>query len=195
MAALWQPRWSGLLLWVVLALSPVRHALEATMTAHMLLQMPLLGLSGWWMSAWLAPGFIRLSARWNHRGIAGLILASLVALVWMVPRALDAALNVQWVTAAKFLSIPLLIGLPLAISWPSAGFVVRGLFLLETVATAFRLGWLFLAAPEQLCSNYLLGDQQQLGWMLLAAGAAMCLVLVSRLMWGRFDGPGARSGH
>ncbi len=183
MAALWQPRWSGLLLWVVLALSPVRHALEATMTAHMLLQMPLLGLSG------------RLSARWNHRGIAGLILASLVALVWMVPRALDAALNVQWVTAAKFLSIPLLIGLPLAISWPSAGFVVRGLFLLETVATAFRLGWLFLAVPEQLCSNYLLGDQQQLGWMLLAAGAAMCLVLVSRLMWGRSDEPGAGSGY
>jgi hypothetical protein len=90
-----------------------------------------------------------------------------------------------WFALAKFVSVPMLIGIPIAISWPRMEFVVRGVFLLELIATAFRLGWLFLASPARLCSNYLLGDQQQLGRYLLGVGIATCLVSAFRLMWGR----------
>jgi hypothetical protein len=103
----------------------------------------------------------------------------------MLPRALDAALDTPWVAAAKFISVPLLIGMPLALSWPRAGFVVRGVFLLEAIATAFRLGWLYLASPQRLCSNYLLGDQQRLGESLMAIGAAIILFLAWKLVWGQ----------
>lgn len=177
--------WRGPLLWLVLALPPVRHALEASMTLQMLAQVPLLALAGWWLRPWLPRRVDGALAAWNLNGVSGLVLLSLAAMVWMLPRMMDLALEVPWVETAKFASVPLLVGLPLSLSWPQAGFVVRGVFLAEVIATAFRLGWLYHVSPQRLCSNYLLDDQQRLGEILLAIGAAICLVLAWRLMWGR----------
>lgn len=179
----WKPR-RGFALWLVCALPPVRHVLEATMTLHMLVQIPLLALAGWWIASSLPPRLTEVPAAWNRSGISGFLLASLAAVVWMLPRALDAALETPWVEIAKFASVPLLIGMPLAISWPRAGFVVRGVFLVEVVATTFRLGWLYVASPVRLCSNYLLGEQQRLGQIMLAIGGVICLLLAWKLLWG-----------
>lgn len=189
------PRWRpglGVALWLVLALPPVRHFLEAAMTLQMLVQIPLLALAGWWLAPFLTRRVAAALSRWNRSGISGMLLASFAALVWMLPRMMDAALENPWVALAKFTSVPLLIGLPLAISWPRAGFVVRGVWLVEIVAMTFRLGWLYLVSPVRLCSNYLLGDQQLLGKIMLAIGVAICLLLAWRLMWGvsRAESPG-----
>ncbi len=189
--ARWKPQ-LGLALWLGLALPPLRHALESTMTLQMLVQIPLLALAGWWLTAFLARRPTGAMAAWNRSGISGLLLASLAAMVWMLPRALDASLDVPWVALAKFVGVPWLIGMPLAISWPRAGFVVRGVFLIEVVATAFRLGWLYMVSPVRLCSNYLLTDQQQLGKIMLAIGVAICALLAWKLMWGRIDIDGGR---
>lgn len=177
----------GAILWAVLAVPPVRHALESTMTSQMLVQVPLLALAGWWIVRGLPDGFERRLAGWNRGGISGLLLASLTGLVWMLPLAMDAALDDPRVTLAKFLSVPLLIGAPIALSWPRAGFVVRGVVLVELIATAIRLGWLYLISPVRLCSNYLLDDQQQLGKILLVIGFGILLALAWKLMWGRVD--------
>ena len=155
------------------------------MTLQMLAQIPLLALAGWWLRPLLPGRVVDGLAGWNRNGISGIVLVSLAAMVWMLPRAMDAALEVAWVELAKFASVPLLIGLPLSISWPSAGFVVRGVFLVEVIATAFRLGWLYLASPQRLCSNYLLGDQQWLGKIMLGVGAAISLMVAWNLIWGR----------
>src|SRR5690606_39809924 len=64
--------------------------------------------------------------------------SDLAGLAWMIPRVLDAALEDPAVAAAKFLGVPLLLGAPLALSWPRMGFVVRGVFVTELIATAFR---------------------------------------------------------
>lgn len=176
--------WSGVWLGLALASPPVRDALQATMTAQMLVQIPLLVVAGW-LIARAVPWRVNAAlGRWDGGGIPGLLLASFASAVWMLPRMLDASVDDPWFAAAKFVSVPLLIGVPLALSWPRMGFVARGVFLLEAVATAFRLGWLYLVAPVRLCSNYLIGDQQLLGRLLLAIGAAVCLVLVWKLMWG-----------
>lgn len=177
----------GAILWAVLAVPPVRHALESTMTLQMLAQIPLLALAGWWIARGAPDGFKRRLAGWNHGGISGLLLASLTGLVWMLPLAMDAALDDPRVTLAKFLSVPLLIGAPIALSWPRAGFVVRGVVLVELIATAIRLGWLYLISPVRLCSNYLLDDQQQLGKILLVIGFGILLALAWKLMWGHVD--------
>lgn len=178
---------AGAILWAALAVPVVRHALESTMTLQMLAQIPLLVLAGWGF-AQRTPGWLdRRLVRWNHHGISGLLLASLTGMVWMLPLAMDAALDDPLATLAKFLSLPLLIGVPIALSWPRAGFVVRGVVLLELTATVFRFGWLYLISPVRLCSNYLLGDQQWLGKLLIAVGFAIVLVLVWRLMWGHID--------
>ncbi|MGH8148011.1 MAG: hypothetical protein ACREPY_16980 [Rhodanobacteraceae bacterium] len=157
------------------------------MTLQMLVQIPLLGLGGWMLASGTPKWLERRLARWNHRGISGLLLASLTGMVWMLPLAMDAALDDPRFAVAKFLSVPLLIGAPVALSWPRAGFVVRGVFLAEVTATALRLGWLYLISPVRLCSNYLLGDQQLLGKLLLAVGFAIVVVIGWKLMWGHVD--------
>ncbi|MFA5663881.1 hypothetical protein [Castellaniella sp.] len=168
---------------------------------HMLVQLPLLVLAGlcigqawrdWPQSTVLEHGQACSRARcavrdrlraWNHQGISGLLLASVVMVLWMLPLALDAALDQPWVTAAKFLSLPLLVGVPWALSWPSAGLLVRGVFVVELVATLFRTGWLYLASPTRLCTNYLLDAQQATGQGLLVAGSAIFLLAVARVLW------------
>lgn len=176
--------WAGALFWIVLALPPVRLPLQATMTGQMLVQIPLLSAAGW-LLAGTVPGRVDAAlARWNEEGIPGAVLASMAGAVWMLPRMMDASVDHAGFAFAKFASVPLLIGAPLALSWPRMGFVVRGVFLLEVVATAFRLAWLYLVSPVRLCSNYLLGDQQRLGEGLLALGVVMCLALAWQLIWG-----------
>ncbi|MGH8041819.1 MAG: hypothetical protein ACREPN_07235 [Rudaea sp.] len=178
---------AGAILWTALAVPIVRHTLESTMTLQMLVQIPLLALAGWWLAHGVPDSLGRHIVVWNQSGISGLLLASLTGMVWMLPLAMDAALDDPLVALAKFLSVPLLIGAPVALSWPRAGFVVRGVVLLEVTATAFRLGWLYLISPVRLCSNYLLDDQQQLGRILLVLGCVILLVLVWKLLWGHID--------
>jgi hypothetical protein len=115
----------------------------------------------------------RLSATWDYRGITGLVLAGIASAFWLLPRLMDSAASQPAVDAARYLSIPLLIGLPFSLSWPRMSFIVHGVFLLEFIATLFRMGWLYLIWPDRLCSNYLLDDQQRLGQYLL--------------LWGHFD--------
>lgn len=168
----------------ILALPPVRHALEVTMSAQMLLQLPLLVVVGMLAARALPARAAAAIGAWNDRGIAGLVLLSFGAMFWMLPRALDASVASPLMGAAKHLTVPFLVGLPLALSWPRMGFVVKGVFLLELVATAFRLGWLYLLWPERLCSLYLLADQQRLGKALLYIGAALVAAIAYQLLWG-----------
>jgi hypothetical protein len=175
------------LLFLVLLAPPLRHALQASMTGQMLVQIPLLAAAGW-LAARALPA--RLSAAiesWNEHGIGGLVLATLASAYWMLPRALDAAVTDPSIAIAKHLSVPLLIGLPLALSWPRMGFIVKGVLLLEGIATLLRLGWLYLVSPERLCNLYLLDDQQRLGRLLLLIGTALFLGVACKLLWGRFD--------
>lgn len=189
--ARWKPR-LGLVLWIGLVLPPLRRTLESTMTLQMLVQIPLLALAGWWLTAFLTRRPAASLNAWNRSGICGFLLASLATMAWMLPLTLDAALDVPWVALAKFIGVPWLIGMPLAISWPQAGFVVRGVFLIEVIATTFRLGWLYTVSPVRLCSNYLLTDQQQVGKIMLATGVAICLLLAWKLMWGHIGIHGER---
>lgn len=157
------------------------------MTVQMLVQIPLLALAGGLVAHCLPRGLKRRLERWNRHGISGLLLASLAGLVWMLPLAMDASLDDPRVALAKYLSVPLLIGAPVALSWPLAGFVVRGVVLAELIATTIRLGWLYLMSPVRLCANYLLDDQQRLGRILIGVGFAILAVLIWRLMWGHVD--------
>ncbi|NYT78848.1 hypothetical protein H0A71_17790 [Alcaligenaceae bacterium] len=174
--------------YLTLLLPPVQHTLEATMTAQMLVQIPLLIAIGYFLGRAMAPHLPSWIAHWNHGGVTGLILTSIAGLAWMLPRLLDASVAEPWAMIAKFISVPLLIGVPFGISWPQAGFIVRGVFLLELIATFFRLGWLFMISPTRLCSNYLLSDQQRLGEYLLVIGAGLLLITVFKLVFGRFGG-------
>jgi len=181
------PAAAAVTLFLVLALPPVRHALEASMTAQMLVQLPLLAAVGYLLGRAIPARLGAALADWNYRGITGIVLASLAGAYWMLPRLLDASVTEPAVAALKFVSVPLLVGLPLAQSWSRSSFVVRGVFVLELLASLFRLGWLYLISPVRLCNIYLLDDQQRLGQGLIAIGAILFLWIAARLLWGRFD--------
>lgn len=157
------------------------------MSTQMLLQIPLLIVAGWLLARVFPARALARVEPWNRRGITGVVLVTVVAAFWMLPRSLDAATSHPLMVAAKYLSVPLLVGLPLAVSWPRVGFVVRGVFLAEFVATFFRLGWLYLISPIRLCNNYALDDQQRLGRYMLVIGGGLLVWLAWKLVWGRFE--------
>src|SRR5690606_41501866 len=94
--------WAGLALWGVLALPPARHALEATMALHMLVQIPLLAVAGWLVAGALPPRAVAALSRWGAGGICGLLLGSLAGPAWRLPRLPDAALEDPAGAAARF---------------------------------------------------------------------------------------------
>ncbi len=156
------------------------------MTAQMLVQIPLLLMAGILLVPVIPTRLRARAARWDQGGVSGLVLATLAMAFWMLPRSLDASTTDPLVALAKFLTVPLLIGLPLAFSWPRAGFIVRGVFLTEFVATFFRLGWLYRVSPIRLCNNYGLGDQQRLGNYMLWIGGGLLAWLALKLLAGNF---------
>lgn len=179
------------LIYAGLLLPPVRQVLVAGMALQMLVQIPALILVGW-LAGRALPSRVHAAVEgWNRGGINGVILAGSAAAFWMLPRWLDAAVAQPWVAAVKFVSVPLLIGVPLGLSWPRMGFVIRGFVLVELVAMLFRLGWLYWVTPLRLCNSYLLGDQQRTGVYMLLLGVGVLLVTLLVLMGGRFDRPSA----
>lgn len=169
--------WTGLLAVAVLALPPLRQLLEADMTLHMLLQFPLLIVAGVLIGLGLPASIKARLAPWNRHGIAGLLLASLVAAFWMIPRALDEVLLLPWLEACKFVSLSLGVGSALALSWRAAGFLVQGFFLGNLLPMMTVVGWLYLEAPVRLCNAYLGSQQEDTG------SGLIWLSIFAALLW------------
>lgn len=193
---------AGGLLWLVLAAPPLQRMLEASMTAQMLVQIPLLAVAGMLLGKSLPESVVSRIQPWNRGGATGLIVVTFASACWMLPLSLDAAVVSPAADLAKLVTVPLLIGLPLAASWPRMSFVLRGVLLFEALATLFRMGWLYLISPARLCNSYGLSDQRRLGECLLMAGTALLLGVAWRLLWGSpkaaagaVGPPGLRAGR
>ena len=157
----------------------------------MLVQMPLLAWIGYCIGrAWMRshPGGAAARAlagvqSFNAGGVTGLIAASFVMVLWMLPRFLDLARLDAPVDALKFVTVPAA-GLAVALSWPRLPAIARAVVHLEVIATLLRFGWGYLAAEERLCLAYLAEDQRLTGELLLWLGAAYAVAIVWRPMFG-----------
>ncbi len=180
----------GLVLCVVLAWPPLRHALEASMWRHMVLQFPLLMAAGALLAAALPPRARGAVARWNAHGIAGLVGVAMVLGVLMVPRVLDLALRDGATEAAKCAAL-VLAGAALRLSWRAAGLVVQGFFLGNVLPMTAVVGQLYIDAPLRLCNAYLLDDQARLGQWLIALAVLLALAWLAQVGWvmARREGP------
>lgn len=137
------------------------------MTGHMLVQIPLLAAIGI-LACRLLP------ARWQGAllvaaggAIPCVLLAVFASSYWMLPRALDAALTNPLAEAVKFTSLPVLVGLPLALAWKQFSAIGRGLVLTNYSSMLAVLGWLYIAAPMRVCNGYLVGQQVGVGWLMV----------------------------
>ena len=179
----------------ILAAPSVRDWFELTMTRHMLLQLPLLALIGVCLAAaWLrarpanpAARALRTLQRFNAGGATGILAASFVMMLWMLPRCLDGARLDPAIDALKFLSVPLA-GLMVALSWPRLPVIARAVVHIEVIASFWRFGWGYLAADTRLCLAYLADDQQRAGELLLWVGAFYAVIVVWRPLFGTRSG-------
>lgn len=170
--------------YLLLATPAARSALEATMSAHMLVQMPLLAAIG-------VCAVRMLPVRWQHALLAAtggaipcILTAAFALTYWMLPRALDAALASPLVELAKFISLPALVGLPLALAWPQLTVVGRGFVWTNFISMLAVLGWLYIVAPVRVCNSYLVDEQTDAGWLMVWLAVLMFAAWLGRLFVG-----------
>lgn len=180
------------MLWLVMLTPPMRAWLESSMTVHMLVQLPLLFMIGFcWGWAWrqapagsVAARALANMMRANRWGATGLIVAAFTMTLWMLPRLLDGARLDLSFDLAKFVTVSVLGGLAVSISWRATPAIVRAVIHLEVVATFLRFGWGYLATEQRLCLVYLIGDQQRTGRALLLIGVIYAIVVTWRPLFG-----------
>ncbi len=173
--------WLGVGLLALLAWPPCVRFLESQLVLHMLVQIPLLAASGYLVGRGALRG---RNPRWNDDGLPGLIVAVAVGLVWMLPRSMDAALASPAAELAKFATLPLLVGVPLAASWTRAHPIARGFVLANLLSKLGVLGWLFAAAPLRLCNYSLASVQPVAAAALFVATGLLGTALALRLLFG-----------
>lgn len=152
-----------------------RQPLEQDPVTHILVQLPLLAASGWFAMEALGERIPPKLILGDH-GISGLLAALFCIAYWMLPRNIDAALESAFFEAAKFVSIPILVGGTLALSWPRAHPLVRGFIKANALSMLGVLGFLYTHAPVRICNNYLVSDQERLGFSFLFVAVALALV-------------------
>lgn len=166
---------TGLALLFILLVPAVRRLMEGDMALHMLLQFPLILLAGWLMAKGIPEQARSMARTWNHAGVAGLLVAAMVLMFWMIPRALDLVLVDRTLESWKFITL-VLAGAALELSWQPAGMIVRGFFLGNVLPMMMVVGWLYVEAPVRLCNSYLGSDQLRTGSGLLALAIAGSVV-------------------
>jgi len=153
----------------------LRSAAIESPVQHVLVQMPLLVLAG-------------AAAAWNlqvrrSRALPLLLMALTAFLFWMLPRYVDWALAPVG-EAAKYLSLPLLLGAPLRLSWPWLGPILRGFLKANALSMLGVLGFLYTHAPVRICNSYLVSAQQDLGFAFLYLAAALACLWAIPVLFG-----------
>ncbi|WP_127751331.1 hypothetical protein [Parasedimentitalea marina] len=92
-----------------------------------------------------------------------LILALVTGMIWMLPRSIDAALIDPFWTIAKFITLPLFLGLPLVLAWGQMGPILKGFLKAQSISMLLFLAFLYTHSPVRLCNSYLEEDQIRLG--------------------------------
>lgn len=168
----------GAALFVFLAVPPVARFMEAIMIIHMHMQMPLLVVSGLLMAPYLQRRYARFFETWNAGGMPGLLLFALIATYWLVPRTMDEALTSAGMEIFKFISLPLLAGIPLRDSWKKLSSTWQNVTIGYFTVAFSGMGLLYIYAPFQLCNNYLMTEQFTLGWGFLLTAMGLFIYLL-----------------
>lgn len=173
----------GLVLFIFLILPPVVTLAESIMAIHMHTQMPLFFISGFLMAPFFQKKFPRFFEKWNGNGIPGILLFIIIVIYWMIPRTMDEALTITSIEIFKFISLPFLAGVPLRDSWPKITVRVKNVvFILLSIIFAF-MAVLYIAAPAQLCNNYLIVEQKTVGWGFVFFSGAIFFYFIQTLFY------------
>jgi hypothetical protein len=175
---------AGAMLYILMLIPQIRRGLESVMAGHMLVQIPVLIISGYLIGIFLSDKFKNFFQKVNADGVPGILLFISIVLFWMLPRSLDGALNVPYYEVIKFLSLPFLAGVPFADSWRKLNYIFKGFIILNAVSMFVVLSWLYIASPFRLCNNYLQYQQIELGRGFLILIALFIIPILYRAFFG-----------
>lgn len=159
---------------------------ESSMIKHMLVQLPLL----------IVLGAVSFQPKTRIRNflvrvdpLGGIAFISITGwmLFWMLPLNLDLATIDPTVRLLKLISVPLGVGLCFRWLWHQANTVLKCVVVFEVWASITRLGWLYIESPLQLCSSYLIGEQQRVGILLLVISGISAVAIVFYSLFGSFE--------
>ena len=162
---------------VALSLPPFRPLIEQSMVWHMLVQMPLLVLAGWWAATAWAP---QEGLRWNRFGLTGLMLAQCITAYWMIPAMIDRAVVMPSADAAKIASLALA-GVALRLGLRQAPLAAQLFFVGYGLPMLAWLGWYLASTDLRLCNAYSLESQLRAGWGLVGLASALGLAWAASL--------------
>ncbi|MFB4167850.1 hypothetical protein [Virgibacillus sp. JSM 102003] len=178
----------GFLLFVLLIIPPIRNVMESVMVIHMLVQIPLLIISGWLLAGYFQSKFSSFFLKWNHNGVPGIILVVLFVAYWMIPRTLDEALNMWNIELFKFVSLPFLVGVALKDSWKKLASLGKSFIIFNFIPMFGLMAWLYIDAPVRLCNNYLEVEQKTLGWGFLIITISIVLYMLQNVFTDHSEG-------
>jgi len=149
-----------------------RHSIEADPVTHVLIQLPLLAISGHLFVSGLGGHKLRITEPVAN---AFSLVAVFAILFWMLPRYIDAALVNPVAELAKFVSIPIFIGGTLATGWAKSNPFLRGFLKANAISMLGVLAFLYIQAPVRICNSYLVADQERLGFAFLISAFGLAI--------------------
>ena len=157
---------------------PLRHAIESRMLLHMLVEFPLLTVSGWALIKVWRPA----ANSFDEQGLLCITALLCVSAFWMIPLALDMSLLSAPVQCAK-----------LASWWLCGALLARSGSHLSPEACVFLFGnlaWMWATAgllyqdeEQRLCVNYLIDDQLWTGRALVGLAVLSGVTAVWAAVW------------
>lgn len=178
---------SGALL-LFAAVPPIASWWEAALIRHMLVQIPILVLSGALLAPATAQHMPSGAPPGQSESVAAILLAAFCLAFWMLPRWLDAAVADWRVDAAKIVTLVLLAGLPLGWGWSRLHTVAKAFVWVHAASMFVILGVLYLTFPDRLCNSYLVSEQSALGALMLSLGILLGLAGAVRVLFGAHSG-------
>lgn len=175
--------WIGLALCLVasaLSVPPGRSLIEQSMTWHMVVQMPILFASGWFlMSGGWDTQKISLG-HWNQFGLTGFIAAQFIITYWMLPISIDRAVVMPQVDVFKLLSL-MVSGALIKTSISRSPAVLQLFFVGYIVSMLITTGVYLATTERRLCNAYSMESQLSAGYGVVALGIALAFAWAFRI--------------
>ena len=175
--------WIGLTLCLVgsaLSIPPGRSLIEQSMAWHMVIQMPILFASGWFLmgGVW---GFSKTSpGSWNQFGLTGFIAAQFIITYWMLPISIDRAVVMPQVDVFKLLSL-MVSGALIKTSISRSPAVLQLFFVGYIVSMLITTGVYLATTERRLCNAYSMESQLSAGYGVVALGIALAFAWAFRI--------------
>lgn len=163
---------------VFLSIPPIRSLIEHSMFWQMVIQIPMLIVSGFWIAVMFSnsnPDImqdIQYAKGWNLYGLPCFFVVTIILIYWMIPLNIDHAVLIYYFDTIKVISL-LLCGFCLFISLQQAPLVLQLFFLGYLFAMMVWLGIYFLTTDLRLCNVYSLESQTHAGYGILLLSSSL----------------------